>query len=209
MPGRIEVSGLRQAARNFETLNEMAQKEIGRDALRTLGWALAKPMKAATYTTFLRRTGAIRDLLGVNVQQSAKDNTLTGYVEECAGRVTGTETPFKALVRKRRSSRRKRSVSIAPATAYWWRFLEFGTGPRRARRTPSFLRTGKLAKTEKRQRRQLRAASEWQASGSRGGIRSRSWLRPLFGSNAPNAIRSFRETFLKLVDAATGAMPKK
>jgi HK97 gp10 family phage protein len=203
----VEVKGLKAAQDNFNKLAQDAERSIGREALKALGWALAKPMKAATYTNFTRRTGAIRSLLGVHVRQDPVDYKLTGYVEEFAAKITGPATPFKALIRKRRSG--KRSVSIRPSTAYWWRFLEFGTGPRHAESTPSFLRSGRIAKFGKRQVRQLRRAESWAASPSRGGIKARKWLRPIFGSNAPDAIQSFRETFLKLVEAAANAMPKK
>jgi HK97 gp10 family phage protein len=210
MATRIEVTGLKEARRNFNNLGTAVETDIGRDALRALGWALAKPMKAATYTTFLRRTGAIQQLLGVHVQREPSSSTLTGYVEEFNAPITGTNpTPFQTLIRKRRGASGKRSVSVRPSTAYWWRFLEFGTGPRRAMRTPNFLRSGRVSLNSKRQARQLRAAQRWRATASRGGIKARSWLRPLFGSNAPDAIQSFRDTFLKLVDAATSAMPKK
>jgi HK97 gp10 family phage protein len=210
MPTGVEVTGLKATQDNFEKLDRIAQREIGREALKALGWALAKPMKAATYTTFQRRTGAIKQLLGVHVRREPESGRLTGYVEEFAGKITGAETPFKALIRKRRGAESgRRSVSVTASTAYWWRFLEFGTGPRHQQRTPDFLRTGKIARTDKGRARQLARAQRWQASPTRGGIKTRKWLRPLFGGDAPDAIRSFRDTFMKLVDAATSAMPKK
>jgi hypothetical protein len=210
MATRIEVTGLKETQANFNQLGSRAATDIGRDALRALGWALAKPMKAATYTTFTRRTGAIRQLLGVHVQREPSSKLLTGYVEEFNAPITGTNpTPFQTLIRKRRAASGKRSISVRPSTAYWWRFLEFGTGPRRTMRTPTFLRLGRLARSDKARARQILRAKRWQAAPSRGGITSRSWLRPLFGSTAPDAIQSFRDTFLKLVDAATSAMPKK
>jgi hypothetical protein len=93
-------------------------------------------------------------------------------------------------MRRRRNATGKRSVSIRPASAFYWRFLEFGTEPRRAARTPAFLRTGRVAKTDKGELRQHRALKRWQASPSRGGIRSRSWLRPVFAANGALTSRS-------------------
>ena len=209
-PTGVYLEGLAATKDNFNKLSYAAEREIGREALRTLGWVLAKPMKAATYSTFTRRTGAIRQLLGVTVRQEPQSHKLTGYVEEFAAPITGTSaSPFVAMIRKRRNSTGKRSVSIRPSTAFYWRFLEFGTGPRRTARTPSFLRTGKISSSAKGQSRQLKGAQRWQRSASRGGIKARTWLRPIFGSNAPDAIQSFRVAFLKLVDAATSAMPKR
>src|SRR5262245_36889141 len=80
MATRIEVKGLSQAKDNFQNLSGLVQKEIGRESLREAGWMLARPMRAATYTTFLRRTGAIRSGLGVAIQRDAKSDKLTGYV---------------------------------------------------------------------------------------------------------------------------------
>ena len=71
-----------------------------------------------------------------------------------------------------------------------------------------FLRSGKIGSTTKGQLRQLKAVGRWQASASRGGIKSRSWVRPIFGAKAPAAIEAFRDTFLKLIDAAISVMPK-
>lgn len=209
-PTGVYVEGLNAAKDNFAKVSYAGQHEIGRESLKALGWILARPMKAATYSTFQRRTGAIKQLLGVHVQQEPSSYKLTGYVEEFAAPITGTNpSPFARMIRARRNAQGKRSVSTRPATAFYWRFLEFGTGPRRSRRTPSFLRSGRIAKTEKGQQRQLTSAKRWMASASRGGIKSRSWLRPIFGSNARDAIQSCRETFLKLVDAAASALPKK
>jgi hypothetical protein len=201
VPVRIQLTGLSEAKANFEKLGSEAQKEIGRKALREAGWTLARPMRAATYTTFVRRTRAIRSGLGVAVQLDAKSNALTGYVEEYPQSIAGPATPFKALVRKRLGSKRRRAVQTT-SIAFWWRFLEFGTGPRRSTRTPGFLRSGKIGSTTKGQLRQLKAVGRWQASASRGGIKSRSWVRPIFGAKAPAAIEAFRDTFLKLIDAA-------
>src|SRR5262249_28751098 len=150
-------------------LSAEVQREIGRQALRAAGQTLAEPMKAATYTTFVRRTGAIRAGLGVGVQRDPKKDTLTGYVEEYAQSIAGPTTPFASLVRKRLSSKRRRSAPTS-SIAFWWRFLEFGTGPRRSGRTPGFLRSGKIGSTTKGQLRQLKAVGRWQASASRGGI---------------------------------------
>ena len=74
---------------------------------------------------------------------------------------------------------------------------------------PAFLRSGKLGTSAKGQVRQLRAVGRWLKTANRGGIKPRPWLRPIFGSNAPSAIQSFRETILKLIDAAVSAMPKR
>jgi HK97 gp10 family phage protein len=180
VPTRIELKGLSQAKANFQKLSAEVQREIGRQALRAAGQTLAEPMKAATYTTFTRRTGAIRAGLGVGVQHDPKNDTLTGYVEEYAQSIAGPATPFASLVRKRLSGKRRRSAPTS-SIAFWWRFLEFGTGPRRAGRTPAFLRSRKIGSSAKSQVRQLRAVGRWLKTANRGGIKPRTWLRPIFG----------------------------
>ena len=207
MPTRIEISGLSQAKANFQKLSADVQRDIGRQALREAAKTLAEPMKAATYTTFTRRTGAIRAGLGVGVQHDPKSDKLTGYVEEYAQSIAGPATPFASLVRKRLSGKRRRSAPTS-SIAFWWRFLEFGTGPRRTGRTPAFLRSHKIGTHPKGQARQLKSVGTWLATANRGGITARPWLRPVFGANAPQAIQSFRDTMLRLIDAAVSAMPK-
>lgn len=207
MPTRMDVKGLSEAKANFEKLGTLVQQEIGRQSLREAAWELAKPMRAATYTTFQRRTGAIRSGLSVSIQREPKDGSLTGYVEEYAQSIAGPATPFATLVRKRLAAKRRKATPTS-YVAFWWRYLEFGTGPRRAGSTPTFLRSGKIAGTTRGQLRQLKSAQRWLATASRGGIKSRSWIRPVFGGAAPQSITSFRDTILKLIDAAVSAMPK-
>lgn len=119
-PTGVYVEGLAATKDNFKKLSYASEREIGREALRTMGWALAKPMKAATYSSFTRRTGAIRQLLGVTVRQEPQNHKLTGYVEEFAAPITTTSaTPFVTMIRKRRNNAGKRSVSVRPSTAYY------------------------------------------------------------------------------------------
>jgi HK97 gp10 family phage protein len=207
VPIRIEIKGLGQAKANFQQLSGQVQRDIGRQALRDAARKLAEPMKAATYTTFTRRTGAIRAGLGVGVQHDPRSDKLTGYVEQYAQSIAGPATPFASLVRQRLGTKRRR---LAPTSsiAFWWRFLEFGTGPRRAGGTPAFLRGHKVGSHPKGQARQLKSVGAWLATGNRGGVTARPWLRPVFGANAPQAIQSFRDTMLRLIDAAVSAMPK-
>jgi hypothetical protein len=41
------------------------------------------------------------------------------------------------------------------------------------------------------------------------GLKARPWLAPQFGAHGADAIQTFRETFIKLIDAAVSAMPKR
>jgi hypothetical protein len=211
IPVKVKVQGLKEARENLQKLNEQTQTDIGREALRSAGWVLAGPMRAATYTTFKRQTGAIRSGLGVAVQLEPKDDALKAYVWEYPQRVGGVVTPFsvKVMLAKRRKARGGSAKAPLNSIAFWWRFLEFGTQERRSVGTPKFLRTGKIAKKGRVLLRQTAAASAWKAAAHRGAISGRSWLRPVMGSKGPAAIDAYRETLLKLIDAAISKMPKR
>jgi hypothetical protein len=157
-------------------------------------------MRGATYTTFLRRTGSIKSALGVVVAREPKDTSLVGYVEELP--LKAASTPFGALVRKRRAHN-------APEVPFYWRFLEFGTNQRRSKRTPKALRSGRIGRTGKARERTRKQLQAWLGSGDRGAVTSRPWLRPVFSPSTPTSIATFRDTILKLIDAAVSAMPKK
>jgi hypothetical protein len=199
----VEVTGLSQCLDNMKKLSTDAQQEIGGKALREAMWAIAQPMRDATYTTgFKRITGAIREGLSVAVQHDPKNDELKAYVVEYPQSIAGAETPFKALVRKRRARSRKK-VDVRQ-TAYWWLFLERGTHARKSVRTPKATRKSLRPGT-----RSARALARWQAAASRGGIKAMPWLKPTFNATATQAILACRATFLKLTDAAVSAMPKR
>jgi HK97 gp10 family phage protein len=207
MPTRIEVVGLKQAMQNMRNLSDAATKEVNRAAMREMGWRLARPMRDATYTTFKRETGGIRKGLSVQVKQNPDDLTLNAWVVEYKMAVRSALTAFAGKIRRRKRAAGKEVPR--DATAFYWRFLEFGTDARRASATPKFLRTGRISKRANVLTRQAAAAAEWGKSASRGGIRSRSWIRPVFASNAADAIDAYREKLLTLIDAAVGKMPKR
>jgi hypothetical protein len=207
---KLELHGLLQARDNMKKLGKIVQTKVARDAMRTLSWALARPMRAATYTTFVKRTGAIRRGLGVWVAFNADEGTQTlrAWVVEYQQSIAGPADAFKALVRKR-TGRKKRGAVKLTSTAYWWRFLEKGTGPRRSVATPKAMRTGKWSGREKVRTRQQAAASRWQTTGgSRGAIKPRPWLIPAFNAAAPSAIEEFRTNILSSIDREIEEMPK-
>jgi HK97 gp10 family phage protein len=195
MATRIEIKGLDQAKENFKQLGADVQGEIGRQSLRALGWALGEPMRQATYTTFTRRTGAIGASIGVNIQYEVKSGTITGYVE-------AKPTPLTLKAGKRRG---KTEGDYIP---FYWLFLERGTGPRRAKPTPKFLRTGRPTRSGRVYLMRLKSVNRWAKSASRGAIEARTWLLPAFDSAKVKAVDAFRDTIKKLVETAISAMPK-
>jgi len=207
---KLELNGLKQAKENMQKLGKIAQTKVARDGLRTLSWALTRPMRAATYTTFVKRTGAIRKGLGVWVAFNADEGTQTlrAWVVEYQQSIAGPADAFKTVIRKRTARKRRGAVKLT-STAYWWRFLEKGTGARKSVATPKAMRTGKWSSKEKVRTRQQAAASRWQSSGgSRGAIKPRPWLVPAFNAAAPSAIEEFRTTILSSIDREVEAMPK-
>lgn len=199
----IEVTGLKQCLDNMKKLSTDVQRELAGQALREAMWTIAEPMRAATYTTgFKRITGAIRQGLSVAVQHDPKNQELKAYVVEYPQSIAGAETPFKALVRKRRARSRKK-VDVRQ-TAYWWMFLERGTQARKSVRTPKA-----TAKSLRPGTRSARARARFEAAASRGGIRKMPWLEPTFNATAAQAINTCRDTIRKLIDAAVSAMPKR
>jgi HK97 gp10 family phage protein len=200
MATSIEVTGLKQCVANLKKLDTDLRREMAGKALREAGWAIAEPMRNATYTTgFKRITGAVQKGISVAVQAEPKSDELKAYVVEYPQDISGPETPFKALVRKRRARTRKK-IDIRQ-TAYWWLFLERGTKPRRAVRSP---RSAKRPGT-----RAAAARARWEAAASRGGIKPMPWLTPTFNAKAADAINTVRDTIKKLIDAAVSAMPKR
>jgi hypothetical protein len=219
MPVKVEISGLKEALANLKQLSKDIQGEITRKALREALWeGFAKPMRGATYTTFNRQTGRIRSGIGVIVQAQENNEALKAFVTQYPQSIAGTSAAqqlFRAHMRlkghrpraKDSSSDRGLRVDLS-GVAYWWRFLEFGTGPRHQQRTPKFLRSGRIAQSPKRQTRQLRAATAWQASPSRGGITSRSWLRPIEQARGPTAVDILRRTVLAEIEKHANDYPK-
>jgi HK97 gp10 family phage protein len=186
---RIEVKGLDQALTNMRTLLADVQTKIARDALRQAGWVIARRMRAATYSTFIRRSGAIQRGFGVAVQHDFKDEELKAYVVQYPQNLRRLGKPGLQI-------------------AHWWRYLEFGTGPRRASRTPNFLSSGKFSKNSRVVVRQATALSRWAAAGNRGSVKERKWVRPAAAATTPAGIDVFRTVVLEEIEKAVTNYPK-
>jgi HK97 gp10 family phage protein len=199
----VEVTGLRQCIANLKKLDTDLRQELAGKALREACWAIAKPMRDATYTTgFKRITGAVQKGISVAVQHDPKENQLKAYVVEYPQSISGGSTPFKALMRKRATKRRSGKVDIRQ-TAFWWLFLERGTRKRKSVKAPRGKRPARPGT------RSARARARFEAAPSRGGIRPMPWLAPTFNAKAVEAINTCRDTIKKLIDAAVSAMPKR
>jgi HK97 gp10 family phage protein len=202
----IEVKGLTQALANLKKLSADVQLKLSRDALRDASWVIANAIRGSTYTTFTKVTGAIQRGFSVQVAQQPHTATeLDAYVVEYQQGISGTSPSAiafrKSVIAHRR--RRSRQPIQLQQVAFWWRFLEFGTQPRRKMRTPAFSRH--VSKRTDRQRKRLAA---FNASPSRGGIQGRSWVRPAFSASAETAIETFRNSLVKALQQETDQLPK-
>jgi HK97 gp10 family phage protein len=198
----LEVKGLKEAVKNFNDLTGKVKLEIGREALRDALLVVLEKVKGATYTTFTKRTGAIQSGFGVRVGQSLKDDVLTSVVVEYPQTMIGN-TPMTRAFRSHHSARgRSRKPVSLFQVAYWWRFLEFGTGPRRTARTPKTLTPRKGAKGLNR------AIAKFKASRSTGSVTARPWVRPAFAASAQTAVDTFTQSMRRRIERAANAMPK-
>jgi HK97 gp10 family phage protein len=206
MATTVEVKGLRECLKNMKALGELVQTKITREALREQAWVVAQASRRATYKNFVRRTGAIRSGVGVIVQKDPKDQKLKAYATEYPQSIAGAATPFTSLVRKRLSRKRRRATPTA-YVAVWWRWLEFGTGPRRAASTPKWINK-KPTRSDKVRARQAKRLAAFNASPSRGAITARNFMRPAFHASAEQSIREFRKDVLEGIERETDAMTK-
>lgn len=189
----IEVTGLKEARENLYKLSEEVGVKITRAALLEAGLVINRAIKAATYSTFTRRTGQIRAHFGVRVGAEPKDNVISAVVVQYPAATSSG--PRLASVRVQQE---RRSV------AYWWRFLEFGTSGRRAQRTPKHVRAGRIARGTKQQR----AEAAYSASRALGDLSARPWVRPAFRASVAEAVDHFATAFRRTTDEEVNKLPK-
>lgn len=193
----MEVKGLSQAIANLNKLTGAVKAEIGRASLAAGLSVIKAAVLGATYSTFAKQTGAIKAGFGIRVGHQLKGTVLSAVIVQYPQSIAG-QSPMKAAFLRHRQSTRKRAVSLYQV-AFWWRFLEFGTGPRRSVATPSSSGHGK--RHEARVRRYAGAAS-------RGAIVARSWVRPAAASTAQPSVDQFAATMRERVEQAVKEMPK-
>ena len=203
LPTRFEVTGLRQAKANFQELYGQVQRDIGRQALR----AARRHGRAdrPRPTPLQRRTGAIRAGL-VGVQPSRERQSSTRLVEEYAQSIAGPASAFASLVRVRRaaSADARRRPRPSPSGGASWSSAP-GRDARAAARVPAQPQDRHSSKgrpvSSSRSAPGSRPPTAAASPPGRGCVRRSA-------SNAPQAIQAFRDTMLKLIDAAVSAMPK-
>ena len=198
-PG-FTVTGLAQAGKNLLNIGSgELRTQIARDASRAAGWKIANAIKGKTYTTFNFLDGLIGTGMTVRVSDGIKGTVLNAVVVE--------KEQAGALLRKR--SRLQRDPSLS-GVAVWWRWLEFGTQERRAKKTPKFVYhpSTKRPLTKKATAYRALTLGRWAASASRGGISERSWVRPTFSATARAAVEEYERTMRARTESEVSNLPK-
>lgn len=193
MADSIEVKGLKEARENLYKLSEEVGVAITRAALLAGALVISSAVKDSTYSTFTRRSGAIKAGFGVRVGKHPKENVLSAVVVQYPR--AGTSGPRLKAVR---DAENRRSI------AYWWRFLEFGTTGRRAARTPKHLRQGRVARGVKQQR----AEAAYNAARALGDLGPRPWVRPAFRGSVGDALDTFQRSITENVEKEVNKLPK-
>lgn len=191
MPTTVEVRGLAAAAKNLALIGKVGATELSREALRDGAQVINQRVKAATYTSFIKRTGAIRAGFGVRVAKALKGTELLSFIVQ-------HETAIALRPRKKRSRKPQPKAGIA----FWWRYLEFGTGPRKSVKKPRGKRPPKEGS------RAAKALARYAAAASRGQITARKWIRPAFSASAESAIQTFDGSFRRRLEAEVSKLPK-
>jgi HK97 gp10 family phage protein len=199
----VTITGLRELGANLQALGALVQKEIGREALLQASLLITAAVKDATYTTFNRITGFTQSGFGVRVGKEMKGTVLSAVVVQYPQNITGTDAMAR-LVQHYHTPRPHHGSVAVETYAYWWRFLEFGTHGRHARRTPKFAREGRIA----RNRRQASALARYAKSASLGDLAPRPWVGPAFNASAQAAIQKFTSTTREQIEQRVNAMPK-
>jgi HK97 gp10 family phage protein len=200
--GSFQVKGLRQALDNMRALPKLVKINVGRAALRAAAHVVEGQVKARTYTTFNRLTGAIGASLGVRVGMELKGETLNAVIGEYPVAMSGATPMAQAFNRTYRA--RASMYAGKPMTAYWWRYLEFGTRARHAKMTPRFMRRSTTPRTE----RQVVQVNRWTASAGRGAVASRSWVRPALADTAASAVEMFRQKLNEGIETEVNRLQK-
>lgn len=203
----VQVSGLKEAAKNLEIIGKVGATELSRKALLDATLVLVRAIKAATYTTgFIRRTGFLKSGFGARIAHELKSGVLRGYVVQYPQNLSGSSAEKQAQ-RAAHLPRAKGGKQSLMAWAHYWQFLEFGTKGRRSARTPKGTRISK--RTGLLNLRTRRALARYDAAKSLGDIAPHPWVRPAFGEAAPGSITTFGTSFRKRLYTAVSNLPKK
>lgn len=129
----FKVEGLRAVASNLREMSKRIQANIARTSLRAAARVLVRAAKSKTYSTFDRETGLVQRGLTAGVARTNTQSTKQfASVFERQQKIP-TRTAAGRLASARLGKRNKSGTAPMKAKAFWWRYLEFGTGSRKGK----------------------------------------------------------------------------
>lgn len=129
MPVTVHVEGLKATAQNLLTMSTRIQRNVGRTALRAAANVLVRKIKSDSGSTYKTITGMIRKGFSAGVGKVQPGDVQYASVFQ-RKQMISTKTA-KGRIAARKLTRPGKSAPPKKATAYWWRFLEFGTRARK------------------------------------------------------------------------------
>jgi HK97 gp10 family phage protein len=164
----IRVLGIAQAVKNLQAMSVAIQKRVTRKAVRAATLLLMRPIKAGAYgPSRKKQTGLLQRSIGMVVSTKLRGR-IVGKVIARPVDITARTKVAQAV----RATRKFKSNNATETAAFYWRFLEKGTGPRAT-----------------------------QGGANRGAITPRPWVLPSFGAHSGSALDAFARVFNEETEA--------
>jgi HK97 gp10 family phage protein len=164
----VRVLGIAQAVKNLQAMSVAIHKRVTRKAVRAATLIFNRAVKAGAYGTGRqKRTGLLMRSLGMVVSTKQR-GLVVGKIIARPVDITARTKVAQAV----RASRKFKANNATETAAFYWRFLEKGTGPRTT-----------------------------QGGASRGALSARPWVVPAFDANVSSALDRFASIFRDEVEA--------
>jgi len=164
----IRVLGIAQAVKNLQEMKLAIQKRVTRKAVRAATLIFNRAVKSTAYSPARqKRTGLLQRSLGMTISTKQRGRVVGKIIARTVD-ITARTKVAQAV----RASRKFKSNNATETAAFYWRFLEKGTGPRTT-----------------------------QGGASRGSLTARPWVVPAFNANVSSALDRFASIFNAEVEA--------
>ena len=161
MAVEVRVLGIAQAVKNLREMADAIQKRVTRKAVRAATRVIMRQVKTTTYGGGrTKRTGLL--VRSISMAMSSKRDVIKGKVVARPVNVTG-KSKVAQHVRRARKAKLGNATEMA---AFYWRFLEKGTGPRATK-----------------------------GGANRGHVRALPWVVPAFDAKSGEALDVFTKIF--------------
>lgn len=157
----LRVLGIQQAVKNLREMQFAITKRVTRQAVRAATLEISRAVKQGAYGPSRKKiTGLLQRSIGMVVSTKQRDRVV--------GKVIARPVDITARTKVAQAVRgaRKFKASATETTAFYWRFLEKGTGPRTT-----------------------------QGGANRGSLSARPWVVPTFNSRVSAALDVFTSVF--------------